>query len=84
MRDLYRSIARAHMQDAGVKRMNAKRHSLGNRSIFSAYWRFFAVYDPSDKARNRRNDGILTRLVDRIKARAERRQAAAVKAVSES
>ena len=84
MRDLYRSIARAHMQDAGVKKMNRRRPSLGGKSIFSTCWRFFAVYDPSDKVRNRRNGGILTRLVDRIRARAERRQAAAVKAASES
>ena len=38
MRELYRSIARARMQDAGIKRINKKR-GYERRSIFSLLWR---------------------------------------------
>lgn len=67
MRELKRSIARAHMLDAGAKRINKKR--TNGKSYFATYWRFWFVYDPKDKRRNRRNENLLTRIIDGLKIR---------------
>lgn len=53
MRELYRSIARARMQDAGMKRIN-KRHGLARRSLFSMFWRGVVGLEKAAPAKQRK------------------------------
>jgi len=39
MRQIARNIAREAMKKAGYTRINKKRASLGNRSLFAIHWR---------------------------------------------
>ena len=72
MRELKRSIARAHMEAAGVKRINKRIYPVGPRSAFAEYWRWFLVYDPTDKKRNKKNRALLQRIETAIRKRRAR------------
>ena len=39
MREIARNIAREAMKRAGYSKINKKRASLGNRSLFAIHWR---------------------------------------------
>ena len=69
MRELKRSIARAHLEAKGAKGINRRRYLIGGKSIFARYWRYYFVYDPNDEAKNERNKKLLKQIENGIRAK---------------